>query len=86
MARVERTVVVDVAIDVAFAVPQTTGALRLRWDPFIRTQHLLDGADRPGPGVRTETRSRHGLRMVSEYTSPYRQTRLCDSWRCVVTH
>ena len=26
----------------AFAVSQTTGELRLRWDPFIRHQHLID--------------------------------------------
>ena len=40
----------------------------LRWDPFIRHQHLID-ADRPGKGVRTLTRARLGPRMVSEYVS-----------------
>jgi hypothetical protein len=61
----------DVALpaDAAFAVSQTTGALRLRWDPFIRRQYLLDGAQRPGTGVRTFTRSRHGFTMVSQYVS-----------------
>ncbi|SEQ59483.1 SRPBCC family protein [Microlunatus flavus] len=58
--------------DVAFAVSQTTGAVRLRWDPFIREQHLLD-ADAPGKDVRTLTRSSvgpgRGLRMVSRYVS-----------------
>ncbi|HJP76590.1 MAG TPA: SRPBCC family protein [Pseudonocardiaceae bacterium] len=69
MPRVEAAVVVDVAPEVAFAVSQTTGELRLRWDPFIRRQYLMDGAPKPGKGVRTHTRSRHGLRMVSEYVS-----------------
>jgi Polyketide cyclase / dehydrase and lipid transport len=63
---------VPVPPEVAFAVSQTTGSTRLRWDPFIRAQHLVD-ADRPGQGVRTVTRSRvgppGGLRMVSRYVS-----------------
>lgn len=53
----------------AFAVSQTTGELRLRWDPFIRRQHLLDGATAPDVGVRTYTRVRVGPRMVSRYVS-----------------
>lgn len=69
MPRVEATVVVAVPPEVAFAVSQTTGELRLRWDPFIRRQHLLGGASAPAKGVRTFTRSRHGLRMISEYVS-----------------
>ena len=39
----------------AFAVSQTTGALRLRWDPFIRSQHFLDGATQIGTGTLTAT-------------------------------
>ncbi len=62
-------VVVPVTPHVAFDVSQTTGETRLRWDPFIREQHLMDGAERPGKGVRTFTRSRHGLTMVSRYVS-----------------
>ncbi|MGF1664552.1 MAG: SRPBCC family protein [Kineosporiaceae bacterium] len=69
MPQVQAAVVVPVSPDVAFAVSQTTGRLRLRWDPFIRRQHLMDGATAPGKGVRTFTRSRHGLGMVSEYVS-----------------
>lgn len=69
MPRVEATVVVALKPEQAFALSQTYGELRYRWDPFIRKQHLLDGADRPGKGVRTWTRSRHGLVMVSEYVS-----------------
>lgn len=59
---------VPVPPETAFAVSQTTGELRLRWDPFIRSQRLLD-ADRPGKGVRTLTHARVGPRMVSRYTS-----------------
>lgn len=59
---------VPVAPEVAFAVSQTTGAVRLRWDPFIRHQHLVD-AERPATGVRTVTRARVGPRMLSEYVS-----------------
>lgn len=69
MARVEAVVVVPVSVEVAFAVSQTQGEIRYRWDPFVRSQQLLDGATVPGKGVRTRTRSRHGLTMVSEYTS-----------------
>jgi hypothetical protein len=65
--RIEATATVPVPPDVAFAVSQSQGALRYRWDPFVREQRLLDGATRPGKGVRTFTRSRHGLTMVSEY-------------------
>ena len=55
--------------EVAFAVSQTTGEIRMRWDVFIREQRLLDGAVVPAVGVRTLTVSRRGLRMVSEYVS-----------------
>lgn len=69
MPLVESSVVVPVDPATAFAVSQTTGAARLRWDPFISRQHFLDGATAPGKGVRTMTRHRSGLRMVSEYVS-----------------
>lgn len=52
----------------AFAVSQTTGEVRLRWDPFIRSQRLLD-AERPDAGVHTFTRARLGPSMVSRYVS-----------------
>jgi hypothetical protein len=60
---------VPVTPEVAFAVSQTTGETRLRWDPFIRRQHFLDGATAPDKGVRTLTLARVGPRMVSEYVS-----------------
>lgn len=69
MPVVESSVVVPVPSDIAFAVSQTTGEVRLRWDPFIAKQHFLDGALRPGKGVRTYTRHWSGLTMVSEYVS-----------------
>lgn len=54
---------------VAFDVSQTTGELRLRWDPFIRHQHFLDEAKLPDKGIRTYTKARLGPRMISEYVS-----------------
>lgn len=69
MPQVEARVRVAVDPATAFAVSQTTGPTRLRWDPFIRRQHFLDGAARAGRGVRTFTRSRHGLSMISRYVS-----------------
>lgn len=59
---------VPVVPDLAFAVSQTTGEVRLRWDPFIRHQHLV-GADRPAKGVRTLTKARVGPTMLSEYVA-----------------
>src|SRR3546814_13589041 len=69
MPQVTASVVVPIDPATAFAVSQTTGDLRLRWDPFIREQHFLDGAALPGKGVRTMTKARVGPRMVSEYVS-----------------
>lgn len=67
MPRVEATVVVPLEPERTFALSQTQGEVRYRWDPFVREQRLLDGAERAGKGVRTWTRSRHRLVMVSEY-------------------
>ena len=69
MTRIGSSVVVDLEPAIAFAVSQTTGGTRLRWDPFIHEQHFLDGAVAPAKGVRTETRHRSRLRMVSQYVS-----------------
>ena len=68
MGVVEARVVVDVPPDLAFAVSQTQPPVRLRWDPFVRSQRLV-GTDTPGKGVRTLTRHRLGLGMESEYVS-----------------
>ncbi|MGV8884955.1 MAG: SRPBCC family protein [Microbacteriaceae bacterium] len=69
MPVIESSLVVPVPVSVAFAVSQTTGETRMRWDPFIRSQHLLDGAVVPATGVRTRTVHRLGFRMTSEYVS-----------------
>lgn len=63
----EAVVPVDPAT--AFAVSQMSGAARRRWDPFIREQRFLDGADAAAAGVRTFTRQRFGFAMVSRYVS-----------------
>ena len=65
--RAERFIRLDP--ETVFALSQTTGAFRLKWDPFISAQGFLDGAAMAGKGVRTRTRSRLGLVMVSEYVS-----------------
>jgi hypothetical protein len=67
--RIEATQVVAVPCDVAFRLSQTYGEIRYRWDPFVKEQHLMDGAVAAGKGVRTSTTSRHGLHMVSEYVT-----------------
>ncbi|MCF4120617.1 SRPBCC family protein [Antribacter sp. KLBMP9083] len=69
MPVVESSLVVPVDPGTAYAVSQTTGEVRLLWDPFIRRQRLLDGATRPAKGVRVATTHRSGLRMTSEYVS-----------------
>ena len=38
---------VPVSPGTAFAVSQTTGELRLSWDPFIRHQHFIEPTGRP---------------------------------------
>jgi len=69
MPRVESTVTVPLDPERTFRLSQTYGELRYRWDPFVVEQHLLDGAEAAGKGVRTFTRSRHRLQMVSEYVT-----------------
>ncbi len=69
MASVESSAVVPIPPDLAFAVSQTTGEVRYRWDPFVHEQRFLQGASVPGKGVRTYTRQRFGLSMESEYVA-----------------
>ncbi len=64
---VQSKVTARASADDCFCVASSYG-VRLEWDPFVRAQRLV-GAERPGPRVRTWTRSRHGLTMVSEYLS-----------------
>ena len=69
MPTIEAQATVPVPPEIAFAISQTHGELRLRWDPFIRAERLLDGATAQAPGVRTWTRHRWGLSMLSECVS-----------------
>ncbi len=68
MPHVVSEVWVPVSPDIAFAVSQTTGETRRLWDPFIRSQQLID-ADLPGKGVRTFTHAQVGPKMISQYVS-----------------
>ncbi|MCO4250260.1 type II toxin-antitoxin system RatA family toxin [Pseudarthrobacter raffinosi] len=65
--RAERLIRLDP--ETVFALSQTTGAFRLKWDPFISAQGFLNSATSAGKGVRSRTVSRLGLVMVSEYVS-----------------
>jgi Polyketide cyclase / dehydrase and lipid transport len=67
--RIESSCSVPVGVDTAFALSQTYGELRYRWDPFVHHQELLKGATKAGRGVQTLTRSKHRLTMISEYQS-----------------
>ena len=69
MPVVESSIVVPVEPALAFAVSQTSGEVRKRWDTFIREQYYLDGAQRAAKGARTVTVSRRGARLTSEYVS-----------------
>lgn len=73
MPQVSADIYVPLSSDLAFAVAQTHGPIRRGWDPFIREQHFLDGAEQPAVGVRTFTRSAFlgplSPTMVSEYVS-----------------
>ena len=69
MPVVEARRVVPVDAVTAFAVSQTTGETRLRWDRFIIAQRHLDGATTAAKGVRTLTQQRFGLSMISRYVS-----------------
>jgi len=69
MPVVHAAVVVPIPPDLAYAVSQTTGEVRRRWDGFIHAQHFLDGAMAPAKGVRTFTRQRFGLSMITHYVS-----------------
>lgn len=71
---VERTRIAEATAEDAFAVASSYG-VRLDWDPFVSAQHLIN-TDTPGKGVRTYTRSRHGLTMISEYLTYRRPTHM----------
>ncbi|WP_228495132.1 hypothetical protein [Clavibacter sp. VKM Ac-2873] len=51
MPVVESRRIVPVSPEVAFAISQTQGEIRKRWDPVIAHQHLIGpGADAPDVG------------------------------------
>ena len=52
MPKVECTATVPLSVADAFAVSQTQGEIRYRWDPFVKEQRLLN-ADTPAKGVQT---------------------------------
>jgi hypothetical protein len=81
---VDHSAIVAVAIDDAFGLSQSYG-LRLEWDPFVKSQRLLNGATVAGKGVQTLTLSRHGLRMVSEYLGREIRRRLLAFQRAAET-
>lgn len=51
-------------------------ARRFDWDPFLKAQRFLDGADAPGVGVRTWSKDRRGLVMVTQYLTFQRPRRV----------
>lgn len=73
MPIVEHTTTVGGPIEDVFDLSQSY-ALRLEWDPFVRSQRPLGGAKHAAKGVHTETVSRHHLRMVTEYLTFRRPT------------
>jgi len=57
---------VQVSVHDAFDLSMSH-ARRFDWDPFVRQQRFLDDASRPEVGVRTWTKDRRGLVMVTRY-------------------
>ena len=57
----DESIVIDAPAPVLFDLSQDYKR-RLEWDPFLRSARLVDGADKPGVGVRpcawTETARR----------------------------
>lgn len=69
MPRTEASVTINAPAEDAFALSMSQLDVRYAWDPFVREQRLLHGAERPARGVQSLTKSKHYLSMVSEYTS-----------------
>jgi hypothetical protein len=51
-------------------------ARRFDWDPFLKAQRFLDGAQSPGVGVKTWSKDRRGLVMVTQYLTFQRPRRV----------
>ena len=73
MPIVEYSAVIAGPIEKVFDLSQSY-ALRLEWDPFVRSQRPLRGATVAARGVHSETVSRHHLKMVTEYLTFKRPT------------
>ena len=69
MPRTEATRTIAVPAEDAFALSMSQLDVRYAWDPFVKEQRLLHGATRPDRGVQSLTKSKHGLTMITEYTS-----------------
>lgn len=75
MAIVEHSAWAAVTTEEAFDLSMSY-ARRYDWDPFVKKQRLLDGATSPGAGVRTWSRDRRGLTMVTKYLTFQRPKRI----------
>lgn len=67
----ETTAIPEDAFDLSMSYSR-----RFDWDPFLKAQRFLDDATRPGVGVRTWTKDRRGLVMITRYLTFQRPTRV----------
>lgn len=75
MPIVEHSAWVPVSVTEAFDLSMSH-ARRFDWDPFLKAQRFLDGATCPGVGVRTWSKDRRGLVMVTRYLTFQRPHRV----------
>jgi hypothetical protein len=66
--RFEHAAHVDASPEAVFALTQDY-ALRLAWDPFLRSAELVGGAATPAVGVRAWCVAKGGIGMETEYVS-----------------
>lgn len=64
----EHSAIVDAAPETVFALTQDYKQ-RLTWDPFLKEARLLDGATKPGVGVRAWCVAQWRIGMETEYVS-----------------
>ncbi len=64
----DESIVIDAPAAALFDISQDYER-RLEWDPFLQSAKLVDGADRPGVGVRALCVDRNGAAMETEYVS-----------------
>jgi len=68
MATFERSIEICAPRSAVFSLAQDY-TRRLQWDPFLKEARLIDGADRPGVGVRAWCVAKTGIGMETEYVS-----------------